>query len=118
MRKLKNDKSHQDRLDYKLVIGQMAIMHLRKQIAHLGCWMPAAKSLRVVGFGNSQSEGKEKNPSISLPRVCQQLTAVNTQMQDPEMRKEEVTKPYADGAAGHLLLALIPHLQLVDAPLM
>lgn len=37
MRKLKNDKSHQDRLDYKLVIGQMAIMHLRKQIAHLGC---------------------------------------------------------------------------------
>lgn len=36
MSKLKSGKSHQDRLDYKFVIGQMGIMHLRKQIAHLG----------------------------------------------------------------------------------
>lgn len=67
--------------------------------------MPAAKSLQAVGFDNMQSKGKEQNPSIFLPRVWQQLSAVNSQIQDPEVRGEEVTKPPGDAI---MLMATCP----------
>lgn len=74
--------------------------------------MPAAKSLQAVGFDNSQSKGKKQNPSTSLPRVWQQLTAVNTQIQDPEVRGEEVTKTPGDAI---MLMGLLVTCSLLSA---
>lgn len=123
MSKLKSNKSHEGRLDYKFVTGQIrwafCALGSKLPILDVECLQPrVCKQLALIIL---RVKGKRKIPPSACLLAATNCSEYSYTGPRDEGRGGQQTPWWchdADGAAGHLLLVLSPHLQLVDAPLM